>query len=77
MSKYKLVGVVDRTISDTIHLTVEADGLGEACLTARRVLQKYPKPHEEDGVPFAYISHRDWGTPDLVTLEEEPEEGRA
>lgn len=77
MSKYQLTAIVDRTVTDTINLTVNADDEGEAYLVARRVLDKFPDAHEEDNVPFCQIVHRHNHSPMLVEITPEEDQGVA
>lgn len=68
MQKFKLVGVVDRTVTDVISLTIEAEDHSEAFEKAREVLRKYPEKHEVQGVPFCYVDSREWDEPELLDL---------
>lgn len=73
--KYPLIATVDRTVTDVIRMSVEADDENEAYLIARRVLEKFPQPHSEEGVVFCYVENRHYHEPDLVDIVEPGEQG--
>lgn len=75
--KYPLTAVVDRTVTDTIDLTVEADDEATAYDIARKVLDKFPEAHGESGVKFCYVTHREYGRPELLDLKDTEDEGVA
>lgn len=68
MNKYPMVGVVTRSITDTITLYVEAEDEQSAYDLARKALQKFPDPHPEDGILRCYIDNRVYGEADLADL---------
>jgi len=74
---YLLRAVVARTNLDTIDLTVHAPDEHTAYSIARQVLDKFPEPHGEDGVPFCFIREREYGRPELLSLLEQEDEGAA
>lgn len=67
--KYHMQGTVTRVVTDTVSLTVEAEGELQAYAIAEGVLRKFPDEHEEDGVSYCYIEHRDNGEPTSVDVE--------
>lgn len=59
MPKYELEARVKRVVLDTITLSVVADSEAEARNKAYRVLEDYPEPHDEEGVPYCFIEDRE------------------
>lgn len=71
MKKYPLVAVVDRTVTDIISLTVEAESESAAYEIAGRVLEKFPHPHNEEGVSFCFVEQRKYHDPELMDLRDQ------
>jgi hypothetical protein len=70
MPLYDLVATTVRAVTDRISLTVEAADYGKAIIKAERVLDKFPQGHDEEGVPYVYIEHRDNGEVHIMDLRE-------
>lgn len=56
---YRITGVVNRTVRDTVTLQVLADTENEAVDLACRILDVFPDPHFNEDVPYAYIENRE------------------
>jgi hypothetical protein len=61
MPTFKFVAEVTREVTDTVLINVNAESELHAGAIVEEVLQKYPKEHNEVGVPFCYIDNRDYG----------------
>lgn len=66
--KFKMTGTVTRMVTDTVSLTVEAEGELQAHAIADKVLSKFPDAHDED-VSYCYIEHRVNHEPDHIETE--------
>lgn len=75
MKKYPLTAIVDRSVSDTIDLVVEAEDEGQAYQTARKVLSIFPDPHTDIGVRSCYIRQRLYQNNEVMQLIEQEDEG--
>jgi hypothetical protein len=69
VEKFQLLGRVKHSITDVVTMTVEADSEEEAMNKARRVLELFPRPHTENGVPYCYIEHRVYNDTEVEHLE--------
>ncbi len=77
MSKFVLSAKVKRVVIDTVSLHVEADNETDAHIKAYRVLDTFPDPHDEVGVGYCYIEHRENGPADVIEITEEEDRGIA
>lgn len=67
--KYHYTAVVERTVTDSIRLSVNASGPEEAQSLAEEALSVFPKEVEGD-VPYLYIEHRQNDGIEIIDLEE-------
>lgn len=74
MPKYPMIATVERRVTDTIQLTIDAEDEYFAYLKARKVLDRFPESHDEDGVSFCYVDKRQYELPNLLTLEDAVED---
>lgn len=77
MKKYPLSAIVDRTVTDHISITVEAESESAAYEIARKVLDRFPDPHGEEGCSFCYVDARENSMPELIDLRAKEEEAIA
>lgn len=59
--KFKFIAEVSREVTDTVILEIEAESELHGYAIAEKVLEKFPQPHTEDGIPFCYIDARKYG----------------
>lgn len=74
---YLLRAVIERSVIDTVDLTIHAPDEHTAYSIARQVLDKFPEPHGEEGVPSCYVREREYSRPELLSLLEQEDEGTA
>ena len=75
--KFPLTATVDRMVTDTISLEVMAHTEQQAYDKARAVLDKFPEPHNQDGVPMCYVSNRQYHLPELIDISDQEDIGVA
>jgi len=75
MPRFPLVATVQRVVTDTITLIVEADNEFEAFVKAEDVLESFPENHIIDGVPYCYIEDREYNDNTVLKIEIQEEYG--
>ncbi len=67
--RYFLLAEVKHRITDVITLTVEAESEEEAFAKAKEVLEVFPRPVEQEGVPYCYIENRFFEDTEVTSIE--------
>jgi len=70
MPFYDFIATTIRAVTDRVTLTVEADDYGKAMLKAEQALDRFPQPHDIEGIPYMYVAHRDDGEVHIMELRE-------
>lgn len=51
-------GIVTRLVTEAVDLRVHASSESEALAKAQEVLERFPRPHRVEGVPYCYVAGR-------------------
>lgn len=77
MQRFQLIAQVRHRVTDVVTLVVDADSEEEAFAKAKKALSFYPRPVEEDDIPYCYIEHRVYGDTEVENIENMEKEDSA
>ena len=69
MKHYYYTVTVERTVVDTINLSVEAEDETEAYKTIQKAVKQFPAPLENDKIKHMYVENRETISSQLLDLE--------
>jgi len=69
MQQYPMTAKVQRIVTDTISLKVEAENESQAILKAIKVLEQFPSEVTGEGVNYMYIENREQDNVTVLDIE--------